>query len=157
MEAHRVQFKGALLQRGFWVYVWRVRHRGGELLYVGRTGDSSSQFAASPFARLGQHLDIRSTASANMLLRHLWKRRLNPLSCTYSLVAVGPLFPEQRNLRTHRPFRDRVAAIEAALARQLRADGYKVVGTHPSSQETDGALYRTVLRRVRTALKSRAR
>ena len=141
MEMHQVAFDGAILQRGFWVYVWRVRHKAGELLYVGRTGDSSSKYAASPFARLGQHLDIRSTATANMLLRQIWKRRLNPLSCRYSLVAIGPLFREQRSLRAHRPFRDRVASIETALAQQLRIDGHVVVGSHSSPRVVDAALY----------------
>ena len=58
----QVRFEGALLERGFWLYVWRVRQESREVLYVGRTGDSSSRFAASPFSRLSQHLDIRPKA-----------------------------------------------------------------------------------------------
>ena len=50
-------FSGSLLQRGFWLYVWQVTTADGrEVLYVGRTGDSSSPHAQSPFNRLSQHL-----------------------------------------------------------------------------------------------------
>jgi hypothetical protein len=35
-------FSGALLQRGFWLYVWQTEEADGKIsLYVGRTGDSS--------------------------------------------------------------------------------------------------------------------
>ena len=79
----------------------------------------------------------------------------------YHVTARGnegrPIYREQRSLRAHRQIRDRVASIEAALARQLKDEGYNVVGNHPSSRGTDGVLYRKVLQKVRTALKSRAR
>ena len=83
----QVRFEGALLERGFWLYVWRVRQESREVLYVGRTGDSSSRFAASPFSRLSQHLDIRPKASANMLFRNLIRRGFDPLGCSHSLFA----------------------------------------------------------------------
>ncbi|MGA8005125.1 MAG: hypothetical protein WCA17_03415, partial [Burkholderiales bacterium] len=78
MKAHQLSFGGAVLERGFWLYVWRVTNGTKRFLYVGRTGDSSSQFAASPFARIGQHLDLRPKASANMLHRHIRSRGLDP-------------------------------------------------------------------------------
>lgn len=78
MFIHEIGFRGALLERGFWLYVWRVRQDSREALYVGRTGDSSSRFAASPFSRLSQHLDLRPKASANMLLRNLQTRGAYP-------------------------------------------------------------------------------
>jgi hypothetical protein len=157
MRTHRIAFDGAMLARGFWVYVWRVCHDGDVLLYVGRTGDSSSRFAASPFARLGQHLDVRPKAAANMLLRHLRKSGLDPFLCSYSLFAVGPLFPEQPDLLSHRKYRDVVAPIESSVARQLRADGYTVLGSHPPPKATDDALYQQVLGEVRAALETPAR
>jgi len=157
MRTHQVRFKGALLQRGFWLYVWRVRQRSREVLYVGRTGDSSSRFAASPFSRLGQHLDLRPKASANMLLRNLMRHGFDPVRSSYSLFAVGPLYPEQATLPSHRRVRDRVAPIEAALAQQLEADGHIVIGTHPKAKRMNRVLYRKVLHKVRAALKSSAR
>jgi hypothetical protein len=67
----RLRFEGALLRRGFWLYLWKV-HSGARLLvYVGRTGDSSSSFAASPFIRAGRHLDLKEKAKANALVRQL--------------------------------------------------------------------------------------
>src|SRR5262249_37403040 len=109
VRAIRVRFGGAILERGFWLYVWRVRCRKHVFYYVGRTGDSSSRYAASPFSRVGQHLDIRPRATANMLLRHIRSRRLDARQCSYELLAVGPLFPEQSNLVDHRRHRDIVA------------------------------------------------
>ena len=53
---HRLTLPGPMLQRGFWLYVWRVQTPMGERLYVGRTGDSSSPHATAPYTRMGQHL-----------------------------------------------------------------------------------------------------
>lgn len=106
MRVHRVKFSGAILERGFWLYAWRITAGDEEVFYVGRTGDSSSKFAASPFARLGQHLDVRPKAPANMLLRQIRKAGLDPLKCNYELVAFGPLFLEQATLEAHREYRD---------------------------------------------------
>lgn len=156
LTTQQLRFKGALLERGFWVYVCRVKHKDKYLLYVGRTGDSSSRFAASPFSRLGRHLDLLPSAPANMLVRHLRDLRIDPRLCTYLLIACGPLYPEQENIRAHRRIRDRVALIEAKLAQQLKADGYKVVGSHPVITHPlprgDVLLFRRVLRSFRAAL-----
>ena len=153
----QVRFEGALLERGFWLYVWRVRQESREVLYVGRTGDSSSRFAASPFSRLSQHLDIRPKASANMLLRNLIRRGFDPLGCSYSLFAYGPLYQEQATLQAHRQVRDLVAPIESALACQLEADGHRVIGSHSKSRGAGGDLYQKVLQNFRAVLKSAAR
>ena len=76
MRLPHLKFSGAILERGFWLYAWRIENGSREFFYVGRTGDSSSQYAASPFSRLGQHLDIRPNATANMLLRHVRRLKL---------------------------------------------------------------------------------
>ena len=49
---HRLTLPGPMLQRGFWLYVWRVQTPKGERLYVGRTGDSSSPHATAPYTRV---------------------------------------------------------------------------------------------------------
>jgi len=128
VKIHHIRFSGAILERGFWLYIWRIQSDTRTFFYVGRTGDSSSKYAASPFSRLGQHLDVRQTATANMLLRHVRKMGLDPLACNYELIALGPLFPEQPTLDLHREIRDRIASIEAELASYLRAKGLEVVG-----------------------------
>jgi hypothetical protein len=56
---YTVVLDGRTLQRGFWLYVWEVTTpNGAKLLYVGRTGDSSSINAQSPFNRMG---DVMNT------------------------------------------------------------------------------------------------
>jgi hypothetical protein len=117
MKSHSLTFSGALIERGFWLYVWHVTCFDKSIVYVGRTGDSSSSYAASPFNRLGQHLDVRESASANMLLRHMRKKGLQPTVGMYRMVAVGPIYREQETMELHRKHRNVVAAMEAALGR----------------------------------------
>ena len=38
---NKLTFDGPMNERGFWLYVWKIHHpEKGDLLYVGRTGDS---------------------------------------------------------------------------------------------------------------------
>ena len=127
---HRISFSGAILKRGFWLYVWHICSGSKEFYYVGRTGDSSSQFASSPFSRLSQHLNMRSNAKANTLLRHVQAQGLDPLDCTFELQAYGPLCLEQPSLELHRIYRDQIAPLETVLAELLKAMGFNVVGVH---------------------------
>ena len=145
MKVHEITFAGSLLERGFWLYVWRISERENVAFYVGRTGDSSSKYAASPFNRLGQHLDIRPTATANTLLRNLRNEGFNPEKCQYELVSVGPLFPEQPTLELHREYRDIVAPLERALADHLKNKGHTVLGKHPKANTFDQAVFRRVI------------
>jgi hypothetical protein len=144
MLIQRLVFNGALLERGFWLYAWRVTAGDRVIFYVGRTGDSSSRYAASPFSRLGQHLDVRPKASANMVLRQVRKAKIDPLSCKYELVAFGPLFPERDNLEEHRLYRDRVAPLESALAQILKSRGFEVVGKHGKAGKPDPDLLKQI-------------
>jgi len=146
MNLHRTSFPGAILERGFWLYAWRIRHGERQFFYVGRTGDSSSQYAASPFSRLVRHLDLRADAKGNSLLRHIRAQKLDPLKCTFELLAFGPLFPEQSTLALHRKFRDQIAPLETSLARMLRSRGLHVVGTHGAPGSPDPALQAEVKR-----------
>ena len=131
----RLSFDGHILQRGFWLYVWRITSGRRIVLYVGRTGDSSSDFASSPFVRIGRHLDLRPNAKSNSLARRLAEESLDPTECRFEFIAFGPLFPEQQSTEQHRRFRDRTGALEALLANELRARGYEVIGIHTSRAE----------------------
>src|SRR2546430_5631539 len=71
MESYSIKFDGRVLERGFWLYVIDIFTPEGRRLYVGRTGDSSSCNAGSPFSRIGQHLDCRANAKGNALARNL--------------------------------------------------------------------------------------
>lgn len=42
----RLRFDGALLHRGFWLYVWRIRQGDRLFIYVGRTASESRDFSA---------------------------------------------------------------------------------------------------------------
>lgn len=126
---------GAMLQRGFWLYVWRVRTpNAAELLYAGRTGDNSSPYATAPYQRMGQHLG--SQPNQNALRGHLEKRQLDPECCTYELIAHGPLYEEvcqtpqmdrATAMELHKKPRDIVGAMEKALAEELAEAGYEVL------------------------------
>lgn len=140
---HMLTLPGAMLQRGFWLYVWRVDTPKGEMLYVGRTGDSSSPNAAPPYTRMGQHLG--HVKASNALRAHLVRVGIEPEACReYDLIAHGPLFEEQADMDTHRGPRDIVAALEKQLACALEAGGYKVLNTVNCRHPLDGKAWSAV-------------
>lgn len=125
---HTLTLPAAMLERGFWLYVWRVEAPSGEYLYVGRTGDNSSPYATPPYQRMGQHLGHQKTQNA--LRKHLVGRGVEPERChTFHLIAHGPLFPQAENMEAHKRPRDIVAALEKALADALKEAGYEVMNT----------------------------
>ncbi|MBN2562787.1 MAG: hypothetical protein JXQ75_17830 [Phycisphaerae bacterium] len=140
-SAMRMSFSGRLLARGFWLYVWRIQSPRGLVLYVGRTGDSASPYASSPFNRIGQHLDFRPKARGNALARQLKAAGIDPLECQFDMVAIGPIFAEQQSMEAHRPYRDKMAALEQALAELLRQRGYAVLGQHACHKPLDERLW----------------
>ena len=142
---HSMSFSGRLLERGFWLYVWKITDQNDRLaLYVGRTGDSSSANAASPFNRIGQHLDFRPKAKGNAMARQLAAADMEPRWCFFEMVAIGPLFPEQKSFTAHCPFRDTLAALEMKCADYLKSRGYGVLGTHASKKKLDENLWNQV-------------
>jgi hypothetical protein len=123
-----LSFDGAILQRGFWLYIWEITPTGAApLYYVGRTGDSSSTHAQSPFNRMGQHLGFKE--ASNALRRRLLAKGVTPEACHFKLVAVGPLDAEstEDTRAEHDERRDRIAAMEKALADQMLESGYNVI------------------------------
>jgi hypothetical protein len=145
METCRMEFSGKLLKRGFWLYVWDIKEDRSHHLYVGRTGDSSSPNASSPFRRIGQHLDSSINAKSNALWRKLDGAGINAENCTFEMIAIGPIFDEQNTMPDHKPFRDETAALERALADELKRRGYSVLGEHPKSQQPDPVLFDQVI------------
>lgn len=114
-RTYEVTLEGGTLRRGFWLYVWEVvTPHGQKLLYVGRTGDSSSPKAASPFNRMGQHLG--SIKASNMLRAHLGKRDVAPEDCVFRFVAHGPILAEAGDWSGHVPRRDVVGAWSSGLS-----------------------------------------
>ncbi len=140
---HTLIFPGAMNKRGFWLYVWRIQSPKGELLYVGRTGDSSSPNASSPITRMSQHLDAKG--KGNMLFRHLKSRGIKPELCTeLKMVAHGPVFDEQKEWGAHVQPRDKIVALEKKLADTLQAAQYDVLNTAKCKKPLDEALWREV-------------
>jgi hypothetical protein len=137
---YTVVLNGGTLQRGFWLYVWEVTTpNGAKLLYVGRTGDSSSINAQSPFNRMGQHLGTTKTSS--MLRNHLDGRELAPEQCTFRLVARGPILEEANDKHIHYERRDVIGALEKKLAEDLLSAGYDVMNTVHCRKPLDEGLY----------------
>lgn len=123
---HHLHFHGGILQRGFWLYVWEITPPSGHAIYyVGRTGDSSSPFAQSPFNRMGQHLGFNK--NSNVLRKRLKSLGIHPEECRFQLVSHGPILEEAGHPDEHLARRDQVAAMEKALAEELDAAGYHVV------------------------------
>ncbi len=123
-------FNGEILDRGFWLYIWEVTMSNSKHIYVGRTGDSSSANAASPFNRVGQHLDFRINARGNSLAKRLKEVGVNPNKSKFRMLALGPLYPEQTSFEAHKPFRDKMATFEYELANHLKNMGFNVLGIH---------------------------
>ncbi len=143
-----MQFSGKLLKRGFWLYVWDIKEDQTRRLYVGRTGDSSSPNASSPFRRIGQHLDTRLKAKGNALGRRLKEAGIDAEACTFEMIAIGPVFAEQKSLAEHNPLRDKTAALERALADELKRRGYEVLGDHPRPGKPDPTLLEQLIQVV---------
>lgn len=149
---HRLTLPGPMLQRGFWLYVWRVKTPKGERLYVGRTGDSSSPHATAPYTRMGQHLGF--SKAANSLRRLLIEAGVVPESCwQFELISYGPIFPEigmtKDQLRAdqmllHTPVRDQMAALEKKLRDALVAAGYPVLNVVHSKKKFDATHWEAV-------------
>jgi hypothetical protein len=142
-KTYTVSLDGGTLQRGFWLYVWEVTTPDGDkFLYVGRTGDSSSVNAQSPFNRMGQHLGFLKSSS--MLRNHLGTRGIVPEQSTFRLVARGPILEETNMRQVHYERRDLVGAMERKLAEDLAAAGYEVMNKVYSRKSLHEDMYAEV-------------
>jgi hypothetical protein len=145
LAIHEVHFEGGILQRGFWLYVWEVSgERHAPVYYVGRTGDSSSTNAQSPFNRMGQHLGFAK--NSNMLRGYLRQNGVVPEQRVFRLIAVGPIEKEAkgRSRREHARRRDVVAAMEKALADLLTSWGFNVMNSVKCRKPLDEARFAEV-------------
>lgn len=131
-----LSFDGALLSRGFWLYVWEIAlPEGHHLYYVGRTGDSSSSNAQSPFNRMSQRLGCNK--KNNVLRRRLKDRDIDPERCTFRLIAYGPILQEASSPTEHNKNRDHIAAMEKALADTMNTAGYQVLNPVTCHKQLD--------------------
>lgn len=121
----QLAFSGRLLKRGFWLYVWEISTLDSILYYVGRTGDSSSPYAQSPFNRMSQHLGFNERN--NVLRKRLNAQGVDPEQCNFRLIAHGPILSQAATFEEHSTARDMTAALEKALALVLADAGYNVI------------------------------
>jgi hypothetical protein len=143
-KLHHFEIPGDLLRRGFWLYVWKITTPESQVVhYVGRTGDSSSINAQSPFARVSGHLGTNT--SANQIQKHLSARNLEILTCSkIELIALGPLIEEVKVRDEHKRRRDIMAALEKALCDHMIRSGYDVLNRVKSRKLLDAELWTQV-------------
>lgn len=134
---HHLSLPGAMLARGFWLYVWEVTDYSGKpWLYVGRTGDSSSTNAQSPFSRLSQHLG--SNRRGNALRRNLTQAGVDADTCrSFELSCYGPILAECATMEEHGPSRDFMAGLEKGLREALHTAGYRLLNEVKSRHPID--------------------
>jgi hypothetical protein len=144
MGLYKLAIPPEILKRGFWLYVWIIKLRGGRAVhYVGRTGDSSSPNAQSPISRISGHLG--PNAHANALRRHLNHCGIEFTNCeALEFVTYGPLEDEVKNWDDHKPRRDRTHALERDLCNGLIAAGYEVMNVVTCTSPTDEAAWTAV-------------
>ena len=140
IKFYQMSFQGEVLERGFWLYVWEIVSDSNKYFYVGRTGDSSSAHAASPFNRIGQHLDFRENAKGNSLAKRLKQAGVNPRTSNFRMLALGPFFPEQATFDKHKHLRDQMATFEFELANYLKTEGCNVLGSHHIGSTVDNGI-----------------
>lgn len=130
-KLHHLSLPSGLLQRGFWLYVWKVEIPGGEVVhYVGMTGDTSTYNPQSPFKRAADHLGFND--NSNPLRRYLRERGHELENCkALDLVAYGPIYEVPRESGAYGPVRGKVAALEKALCGALRGAKYEVIHADP--------------------------
>jgi hypothetical protein len=143
-ETHELTFHGSLLERGFWLYAWEITTpENHKLYYIGRTGDSSSSNAQSPFNRMGQHFGFNE--KQNMLRNHLKSRNITAEKCQFRLIAHGPIMAEAVNREEHIASRDITAGLEKALAESMIKSGYDVLNIVKCQKPLNQALWVKVL------------
>lgn len=133
-----------MLKRGFWLYVWIITLTGDRTVhYVGRTANSSSPHAQSPFGRISGHLGSNQNSSA--LQRNLTKHAIEFNQCIrLEVVAHGPLHDEVNNMGAHTPLRDKMHALERDLCNAMKGAEYEVLNQVVCKTPTDEAACGTV-------------
>lgn len=96
---------------------------------------------------MGQHLGHAKNSC--MLRTHLGKQagKIKPEQCAFRLVALGPIRGEAKIRKKHQERRDKIAAIEKALANAMRDSGYNVMNTVGCRKRLDAKLWRRVMKK----------
>jgi hypothetical protein len=93
-EMHHLSVQPSILRCGFWLYVWRIGlPSGGDVHYVGMTGDTGAARAQSAANRIAAHLSYN--IHSNALRRYVLHKEHAHLEDCSSLefFAFGPVYP----------------------------------------------------------------
>jgi hypothetical protein len=124
-ELYKLSFDGALLSRGFWLYICEIFTPDDRTLcYVGKTGDKASRVSQSPFNRLSNH--VGGNEHSNALRCYLAQLRIDPAQCQFRFHSYGPLF-YSIDKGTHGELCDITSGLEKALADAMTQAGYTVI------------------------------
>jgi hypothetical protein len=134
-QAWELSLPPQLLQRGFWIYVWKVVGPHDEqLCYVGMTGDVT-RVAQSPFGRVTSTLG--NNKNANTLRAALHARGVDPEHCKgLTLAAYGPLY-DANDTENYMEHWHKVRALERALFDALKEEGFVPVNKRRPSGRPD--------------------
>ena len=134
---HRFELPSALLERGFWPYVWRIQERQNTrpIFYVGMTGDTGSYSAQSPINRVSGHLGWNENANAlrkyaeskDIKLDSCWKIEL----AAFGPISTVPVIADDTSKALYRAKRRKVAALEKALWVGLSESGHTMLNDCP--------------------------
>jgi hypothetical protein len=142
-ELYKLSFNGALLFRGFWLYVWEIVAPDGRTIhYVGKTGDKASRVSQSPFNRLSNH--VGGNKRSNALRRYLDKMRIDPARCQFHFYSYGPLFFDSMDKKTHGELCDVTSGLEKALANAMTDAGYTVMNPIHCRSQIDFEIFAVV-------------
>lgn len=153
MKISRMTFDGPLLERGFWLYALLICHKSGKKhLYIGRTGDEAVKKAAtaSPFQRIGEHLNFRPSAKMNTVKQCFDSKKFAEYKVR--LIAVGPLFPVQKDSESHIHYRNKMKALEKSVADYFLSKGYDVPGKHYDNDAKDSELTEKVTKALESEI-----
>lgn len=119
-----------ILQRGFWLYVWRVCLPNDRIkYYVGMTGDVTGA-AQSPFNRVTSHLG--ANPRSNALRKYLSRAGASIEKCkSFDLYTFGPIYPLPEPGKIYQAARSRVATLESKLWHHMKLSGYDMLNPPP--------------------------
>lgn len=86
------------------------------------------------------------------MLSQLQAASVDAFRCSFKMVAVGPIYPEQLDMSAHKVYRDKVASLERGVADHLRVKGLKVLGIHHSKAVGDQEHLAMILAELDTLL-----
>lgn len=93
---------------------------------------------------MSQHVDPKPNAKSNALTRNLRVRGIDPESCRFRFIAIGPILDEADSMESHIPRRNEIAGLERRVADRFVERGYQVLVTHPRPRNFGPVAWRMI-------------